>query len=51
MGFRDEALPSIASVSEVTLSTKVHGALNGTKVKVKGGRMDLSASWTHLKGI
>lgn len=39
LGFRGEALPSIASVSRFVMITRERGALSGTRVEVAGGKI------------
>src|SRR5947199_3876280 len=39
LGFRGEALPSIASVSRLTLETRQDGDTSGTRIEIAGGKL------------
>jgi DNA mismatch repair protein MutL len=39
LGFRGEAIPSIAAVSRFTLSSRERGTLSGTQIEIAGGKI------------
>ena len=50
LGFRGEALSSIAAVSKITLKTKEEGEVQGTKLVIEGGGKKEIAACAHPQG-
>jgi DNA mismatch repair protein MutL len=50
LGFRGEALPSLAAVSKMQLTTRARGEEEGTRVRIEGGKITQVSPWGSPEG-